>query len=407
MRSASSSRAALPEDWQHGGFGLYLHWPFCQAKCPYCDFNSHVAARIDQDRWARAYLREIDRAGAETGGRVLRSVFFGGGTPSLMDPAVVDAILTRVRATWPMANDVEITLEANPTSVEAGRFAGYRDAGVNRVSMGLQALNDRDLKALGRLHSVDEALRAFDIARDAFERVSFDLIYARQDQTPTEWEAELRRALALAVDHLSLYQLTIEEGTAFGDRFAAGRLRGLPDEDRAADMWEITQGVTAASGFDGYEISNHARPGQESRHNLIYWRGGDYVGIGPGAHGRLSLGGARLATESLRAPGAWLQAVETVGTGESLREEIAPQDRLAEFVMMGMRLAEGVDLGRLASPARQDLSFGIKAMQDIGMVETTDGRLRVTQAGRPVLNAVLRGLLADQPPESARSRSSS
>ncbi len=239
----------MAEDWENGGFGLYIHWPFCQAKCPYCDFNSHVVAQIDQKAWADAYLCEIDRIGAETQGRVLRSVFFGGGTPSLMDPEVVDAVLTKVRATWPMANDVEITLEANPTSVEAGRFAEYRDAGVNRVSMGIQALNDADLKALGRLHSAKEALAAFDIARAVFDRVSFDLIYARQGQTAADWEAELTQALSLAVDHLSLYQLTIEDGTAFGDRYRAGKLRGLPDDDTAADMYFLTQGLCEEVGF--------------------------------------------------------------------------------------------------------------------------------------------------------------
>ncbi|HEV8036210.1 radical SAM family heme chaperone HemW, partial [Yoonia sp.] len=262
------------EDWEHGGFGLYIHWPFCQAKCPYCDFNSHVVAQIDQNAWAEAYLSEIARVGAETQGRVLRSVFFGGGTPSLMDPAVVDAILKKVRATWPIANDLEVTLEANPTSVEAGRFAGYRDAGVNRVSMGIQALNDADLKALGRLHSADEAMRAFEIARKVFDRVSFDLIYARQGQSVADWTAELQHALDLAVDHLSLYQLTIEDGTAFGDRYAAGKLRGLPDDDAAADMYAVTQEICEAAGFAGYEVSNHARAGCESIHNKIYWHYG-------------------------------------------------------------------------------------------------------------------------------------
>ena len=270
----------MPEDWEHGGFGLYIHWPFCQAKCPYCDFNSHVVAKIDQKAWQSAYLSEIERVGAETEGRVLRSVFFGGGTPSLMDPSVVDAILTKVRATWPIANDIEVTLEANPTSVEAGRFQGFRDAGVNRVSMGIQALNDRDLKALGRLHTASEAMAAFEIARGAFDRVSFDLIYARQGQSVQAWEAELKQALTLAVDHLSLYQLTIEEGTAFGDRFAAGKLRDLPDDDRAADMFALTQGICSDAGFQSYEVSNHARSGCESIHNKIYWRYGDYAGIG-------------------------------------------------------------------------------------------------------------------------------
>ena len=391
-------RVVLPEprqDWEHGGFGLYIHWPFCQSKCPYCDFNSHVAAQVDQTRWGRAYLGEIDRIGRQTPGRVLRSVFFGGGTPSLMDPALVDAILRKVRATWPTANDIEITLEANPTSVEAGRFAGYRDAGVNRVSMGVQALLDTDLRSLGRLHTVAEALAAFDMARGIFDRVSFDLIYARQNQTAKAWETELRRALTLAVDHLSLYQLTIEDGTAFGDRFAAGKLRGLPDENRAADMFEVTQSVTAAVGYGAYEVSNHARPGQESQHNLIYWRYGDYAGIGPGAHGRLTLGGQRIATEALKAPTLWLEQVERLGYGEALREALSRQDQVAEAMMMGLRLTEGVDLARLGQLIDRDFTKNINILRDIGMVETVQGRLCATATGRPVLNAVLRQLLAE------------
>ena len=383
------------QDWEHGGFGLYIHWPFCQSKCPYCDFNSHVAAQVDQNRWGRAYLGEIDRIGRQTPGRVLRSVFFGGGTPSLMDPALVDAILRKVRATWPTANDIEITLEANPTSVEAGRFAGYRDAGVNRVSMGVQALLDTDLRSLGRLHTVAEALAAFDIARGIFDRVSFDLIYARQNQTAKAWETELRRALTLAVDHLSLYQLTIEDGTAFGDRFAAGKLRGLPDENRAADMFEVTQSVTAAFGYGAYEVSNHARPGQESQHNLIYWRYGDYAGIGPGAHGRLTLGGQRMATEALKAPTLWLEQVERLGHGETLHEALSRQDQVAEAMMMGLRLTEGVDLARLGQLIDRDFTKNINILRDIGMVETVQGRLCATATGRPVLNAVLRQLLAE------------
>ena len=376
------------------GFGLYLHWPFCASKCPYCDFNSHVVAHVDQSRWARAYEAEIARVGAETGGRVLRSVFFGGGTPSLMAPETVAAVLDAVRATWTLANDCEITLEANPGSVEAGRFAGYAEAGVNRISMGVQALNDRDLRALGRLHSAEEAMRAFDVARAQFQRVSFDLIYARQDQTVEDWTAELKRALALAVDHLSLYQLTIEEGTAFGDRFAAGRLRGLPDEDRAADMWEVTQEVTGAAGFAGYEISNHARPGAASRHNLIYWQGGDYAGIGPGAHGRITLGKERLATEAPRAPGEWLSQVEQHGSGESLRAALSREDHLAERLMMGLRLTEGIDMAGLENLGISNYYNNINDLIDICMVETENGMLRATGAGRPVLNAVLRRILA-------------
>jgi len=381
------------EDWEHGGFGLYIHWPFCQAKCPYCDFNSHVVAKIDQKAWEAAYLTEIERIGHETKGRVLRSVFFGGGTPSLMDPEVVDSILTKVRATWSMANDIEITLEANPTSVESGRFTGYRDAGVNRVSMGIQALNDRDLKALGRLHTAREAMQAYDIARNVFDRVSFDLIYARQDQSLADWEVELKQALGLAVDHLSLYQLTIEEGTAFGHRYAAGKLRGLPDDDRAADMYTLTQEVCEAAGFGGYEVSNHARAGDESIHNQIYWRYGDYAGIGPGAHGRLTLGGQRFATEAPTGPLSWLGQVRKSGNGDSQRVPLSADEQWSEFLLMGMRLAEGVDLTRYPEARSSILSSNIKKLVDIGMIAQDDQRLQVTQQGRPVLNAVLRGLL--------------
>jgi putative oxygen-independent coproporphyrinogen III oxidase len=381
---------ALPEDWEQGGFGLYVHWPFCQAKCPYCDFNSHVVAKIDQKAWQSAYLSEISRIGAETKGRVLRSVFFGGGTPSMMDPELVDAVLTQVRATWPMANDIEITLEANPTSVEAGRFAGYRAAGVNRVSMGIQALNDADLRALGRLHSKDEALQAFDIARNVFDRVSFDLIYARQGQSLADWQGELQSALSLAIDHLSLYQLTIEDGTAFGDRYAAGKLRGLPDDDVAADMYAATQDICGAAGFAGYEVSNHARAGSESLHNLIYWRYGDYIGIGPGAHGRLTLGQQKYATEAALSPMAWLSQVRKTGNGDLIRNALDQEAQATERLLMGLRLTEGVAVSRLDMIG---LRPRINYLEDIGMIEIADENLRVTPAGRPVLNAVLRSLL--------------
>lgn len=392
MHSPSWWRGVLAEDWESGGFGLYVHWPFCAAKCPYCDFNSHVALSVDQARWAAAFEREIARLGAETRPRVLRSVFFGGGTPSLMDPEVVDRVLRAARAAWPFANDIEVTLEANPTSVEAGRFRAYAEAGVNRVSMGVQALRDADLRRLGRMHSVAEARAAFDVARGVFGRVSFDLIYARQDQTVAEWRAELGEALAMAVDHLSLYQLTIEEGTVFGARFAAGQLRGLPDEDRAGEMWDVTQEVTARAGFGAYEVSNHALEGAESRHNLLYWRYGDYAGVGPGAHGRLTLGGVRWATEGPRAPGAWLAAAET-GCGEVARERLSVEDQRAEFLLMGMRLREGVEWARLERFGVEDIVSNINGLVDIGMVEHVGGRLRATDAGRPVLNAVLRGIL--------------
>ena len=394
MRSANWLRAALPDDWEHGGFGLYIHWPFCQAKCPYCDFNSHVVASIDQDAWCDAYLHEIDRVGSKTSGRILRSVFFGGGTPSLMEPRIVDAILARVRATWPLANDCEITLEANPTSVEAARFAGYRDAGVNRVSMGIQALNDADLRALGRLHSADEAMHAFDIARHAFDRVSFDLIYARQGQSLAAWDAELSRALEMAVDHLSLYQLTIEDGTAFGDRHAAGKLRGLPDDDVSTDMYFLTQDRCDAAGLIGYETSNHARPGAESVHNKIYWRYGDYAGIGPGAHGRLTLDGVRYATETPRAPGAWLDQVRGGQAGEQPRQQLCLTDQQTEYLMMGLRLAEGVNLGRLQLSENDNLLNNINMLIEDAFVLITGDQLMLTPKGRPLLNAVLRQLLA-------------
>ncbi|MEY4871214.1 MAG: hypothetical protein RLZZ563_544 [Pseudomonadota bacterium] len=381
------------EDWRAGGFGLYLHWPFCQSKCPYCDFNSHVAARVDQTRWRDAYLREIARLGAETQGRVLETVFFGGGTPSLMEPELVAAILDAVRSTWPMVNNPEITLEANPGSVEAGRFRGFRDAGVNRVSMGIQALNDADLKRLGRLHSVQEARQAFDIARDCFGRVSFDLIYARQDQTLAAWQAELELALSMAVDHLSMYQLTIEDGTAFGDRFARGGLKGLPDEDVQADMYALTQEVCAAHGMPAYEVSNHARPGSESRHNLIYWRMGDYVGIGPGAHGRLTLGGQRWATEAPRAPGDWLNRVEAGQAGELPRTLVGLDDQATEYLLMSMRLSEGMDIARYEALAGAPLRGArVTHLGDLGLVRVESGRLIATVEGRMVLNGVLREL---------------
>ncbi len=384
----------MSDDWRHGGFGLYLHWPFCAAKCPYCDFNSHVAAEIDQARWQRAYLAEIDRLGAETQDRVLNSVFFGGGTPSLMDPDLVAAILERVRRTWRQANDIEITLEANPTSIESGRFRAYSEGGVNRVSMGMQALNDTDLTRLGRMHSAAEGRAAFDIARSHFDRVSFDLIYARQDQDLIAWEAELREALAMAVDHFSLYQLTIEEGTAFGRRAAAGKLTGLPDEELAADMYLRTQEICEAAGLPAYEVSNHAREGAESRHNLIYWRYGDYAGIGPGAHGRLTLGGSRQATVTPKAPALWLQSVEQRGSGELPREELPLEDQAIEFLLFGLRLSEGIDPARYRALSGTDLpAEKLADLGALGLVETVDGRIRATREGRAVLNGVIRELM--------------
>lgn len=383
------------DDWQHGGFGLYVHWPFCQAKCPYCDFNSHVSAKIDQKAWVRAYISELKRESERLSGRVLNSIFFGGGTPSLMMPETVAAVIETAREIWPFANDIEITLEANPGSVEAGRFVGYRDAGVNRISMGIQALNDDDLRRLGRIHSVAEARAAFDIARNCFDRVSFDLIYARQGQDLNAWKAELTQALNMAIDHLSLYQLTIEEGTAFGDRYARGKLRDLPSDDTAADMYQATQDICSAHGMPAYEVSNHARPDAASQHNQIYWRYGDYVGIGPGAHGRLTLDGQRYATETHRAPGAWLNAVSK-GSGESLCQMLPQEDTAVEYMMMSMRLAEGLDIHRYQNLAGAELPQDrIEHLVDLDMVTISDQRIKATDQGRAVLNAILRELLVD------------
>ncbi len=380
---------------REGGFGLYVHWPFCEAKCPYCDFNSYVATEIDQARWARAYCAEIVRAGAETEGRVLHSIFLGGGTPSLMAEESVATVIDAARAEWTFANDIEITLEANPTSVEAARFTGCREAGVNRVSLGVQALNDADLKALGRLHSAAEALAAIEMARSAFDRVSFDLIHGRQNQNLAAWAQELGDALALGPDHLSLYQLTIEDGTAFGDRAARGRLLGLPDDELGADLFDLTQELCRRAGLSAYEISNHARNGSESRHNLIYWTSGDWVGIGPGAHGRITDGTGRVATETVLSPIGWLRAVERDGSGESGRAVLSPADVRQEFLLMGLRLRQGVSLERLSSLSGGLPDLALTEILSTGLLETFEGRLRLTEAGRPLLDAVLREILPD------------
>ena len=379
-------------DWQHGGFGLYIHWPFCAAKCPYCDFNSHVSAHIDQARWKSAYLTEIARAREETAGRRLDTIFFGGGTPSLMNPDLVAEIIAAARAAWRMRNDPEITLEANPTSIESGRFGAYRQAGVTRVSMGMQAMNDADLRRLGRMHSAAEAMAAFDIARSHFDRVNFDLIYARQDQTLADWQTELTRALDLAVDHLSLYQLTIEDGTAFGARHHAGGLKGLPSDDLSADMYALTQDLTATRGLAGYEISNHAREGAPSMHNLIYWRGGDYIGIGPGAHGRLTLNGTRWATECPKSPELWLQMV-AAGNGESAREALTRESHALEYLMMSLRLSEGMALTRYntLSPTSLDMQQ-VGELVSLGLLGHVSDRIFPTDAGKILLNSIIRQL---------------
>lgn len=379
------------------GFALYVHWPFCASKCPYCDFNSHVRERVDHARWRDALVRELDHFAELTPGRTLTSVFFGGGTPSLMLPETVEAVLRRADERWGLPAGTEVTLEANPTSVEADRFRGFRAAGVNRVSLGIQALNEADLKALGRRHSADEALGAIRLAREIFPRYSFDLIYARPGQTVPAWQAELRQALDEAVGHLSLYQLTIEEGTQFHTLHSRGELV-LPDEETQGDLYAATQALLEGAGLPAYEVSNHARPGEESRHNLTYWRYGDYVGIGPGAHGRLTLDGNKLATRTHRAPEVWLERVERDGTGSHAAEPVAPADRLTEMLMMGLRLREGVPLARVEQETGRPLSAWIDAARldglvRHGMLESDGTTLRATTDGRERLNAVLARLL--------------
>jgi len=378
---------------QDEGFGLYLHWPFCLSKCPYCDFNSHVSEGVDQARWRRALLTELEYFAQMTQGRHVTSVFFGGGTPSLMEPATVGALLERIAARWSVAPNLEITLEANPGTVDAERFRALRSAGINRLSMGIQALNDADLKMLGRKHNSAEALVAIDLATRLFPRFSFDLIYARPGQSLAAWEAELGQAIGLAAEHLSLYQLTIEPGTAFHPLFARGDLV-LPEEELAAEMFELTRAVTAAAGLPAYEISNHARPGAECRHNLTYWRGGDYVGVGPGAHGRLS----QQALRQHRAPDIWLQRVEAEGHATVETLPLDPSERAEELIMVGLRLAEGLHAGRFKRLTGQDLfavldAQGLREMQADGFLTWDGDRLRASERGQQLLNGVLSALL--------------
>jgi putative oxygen-independent coproporphyrinogen III oxidase len=396
LTSSQASLSAEQRDDKSEPFGVYLHWPFCLSKCPYCDFNSHVRhAPIDEERFARAFAREIETIAARAPGREVSSIFLGGGTPSLMRPQTVGAILDSIGRHWRVTPDVEVTLEANPTSVEATRFSGYRVAGVNRVSLGVQALDDVSLKALGRLHSAREALEAVAIARKAFDRYSFDLIYARPDQTPTMWAAELKIAIAEAAEHLSLYQLTIEEGTPFFGLHAAGKLT-TPDEASARALYDVTQEVCSAHDLPAYEISNHARAGAECRHNLVYWRGEEYAGIGPGAHGRLDIDGVRHAMATEKRPEQWLMRVEANGHGLITDDRLNSEERADEFLLMGLRLAEGIDpkryaalSGRVLDPSR------IAVLREEGAIAVDEnGRLRVTKAGFPILDAVVADLAA-------------
>jgi oxygen-independent coproporphyrinogen-3 oxidase len=380
---------------------VYVHWPFCLSKCPYCDFNSHVRREpIDEARYVRAFTAEIAATAERVPDRTVSTIFFGGGTPSLMQPATIAAVLDAIAHHWRVAPDVEVTLEANPTSVEATRFRGYRAAGVNRVSLGVQALDDRVLAELGRMHSAREALDAVDVARSVFDRYSFDLIYARPRQETQEWASELKRALSEAGEHLSLYQLTIEADTPFAALAAAGKLR-IPGDDSARELYDTTLDICAAHGLPAYEISNHARPGGECRHNLVYWRGHEYAGIGPGAHGRLNIGrldidGARHATATEKRPETWLMRVEARGHGLITDDVLTREEMADEFLLMGLRLAEGIDPARYAALAGRPLDPArIAMLQEHGLVETTaEGRLRVTLPGFPVLDAVVADLAA-------------
>jgi putative oxygen-independent coproporphyrinogen III oxidase len=378
--------------------GVYVHWPFCKSKCPYCDFNSHVREGVEQVRWRAALLRELEHAAREAPGRRVETMFFGGGTPSLMEPETVAALIARARQLWDTAPEIEITLEANPTSVEAGRFAALAEAGVNRVSLGVQALDAASLKFLGREHSADEALEALATARRHFARHSFDLIYARPGQMPEAWAAELERALALAGEHLSLYQLTIERGTRFFTDHARGGF-ALPDEEASAAMFEQTQARLERAGMPAYEISNHARPGAACRHNLIYWRYQDYVGIGPGAHGRFAVGNAKQATRRASGPEAWLESVERDGHGTAETSTVEGQDLVEEALMMGLRLADGIDRATFASVAGTDPVEALDAARleplvRAGFLEIDATHLRATSAGRQRLNALLERLVA-------------
>ena len=382
--------------------GVYVHWPFCKSKCPYCDFNSHVRDGIDQKRWRQALLDELDYAALEapsrSGTRRVETMFFGGGTPSLMEPETVAALIARVRDLWDVAPDLEVTLEANPTSVEASRFAALAQAGVNRVSLGVQALDGTALKFLGREHSADEALSAIRTAQRHFGRTSFDLIYARPGQSVEAWDSELTTALKLAGEHLSVYQLTIERGTRFFTDHARGAFK-LPDEETAARLFELTQKRLAAAGLPAYEISNHARPGAECRHNLIYWRYQDYVGIGPGAHGRFAEGGAKIARRRKSGPEAWLEAVEQDGHGTAETTVVAGRDKVEEALMMGLRLSQGIDRKGFAETAGADPVAALgeakfAPLVQAGFLEISKTHLRATAAGRQRLNAVIERLIA-------------
>ena len=391
MKTTAAAVRSGPDDT---GFGVYLHWPFCLSKCPYCDFNSHVRHhKIDEERFISGFARAIAQQAQLVPDRIVTSIFLGGGTPSLMAPKTVASLLDAVGRHWAVAGNVEVSMEANPTSVEAGRLADYRAAGVNRLSIGVQALNDTDLQALGRKHSVAEALDAVAKAAAVFDRYSFDLIYARPDQSESAWRAELKQAISHAAEHLSLYQLTIEPGTMFEQRVRAGQLIPL-DAERARGLFDVTQQVCADAGLPAYEISNHARPGAESRHNLIYWRYGEYAGIGPGAHGRLVVDGTRRVLVSQKHPEHWLEQVEQSGAAVAEEERLTREQEGDEMLLMGLRLREGIAPQRYAALSGRELDPArIADLVSDGVLERLhDGRLRATSAGVPVLDAVIAAL---------------
>jgi putative oxygen-independent coproporphyrinogen III oxidase len=393
---ATAMAAASGEAGSEPGFALYVHWPFCLAKCPYCDFNSHVrSAAIDEDRYVAAFRAEIKHRAAIAPGRVVRSIFFGGGTPSLMRPQTVQAVIDSIAEAWTLSPDAEITLEANPTGVEAGRFRGYRAAGVNRLSIGVQALNDSDLKFLGRKHTVAEALAALKVAASIFSRHSFDLIYARPGQSVADWRAELGQALDLAGEHLSLYQLTIEPDTMFERLWKAGKL-AVPDADLGRDLFDATQELTQAHGMPAYEVSNHARPGAESQHNLVYWRYGEYAGVGPGAHGRLVTATGRRAQSTEKHPEMWLTQVESEGHGLIENDVLTAEEQGDEFLLMGLRLKEGVDPERFKRLSGRSLDpRQLSSLAEDGFIVADEqGRVRVTPLGAPVLDSVVADLAA-------------
>jgi len=397
MRSGSWSMPALKTDHAvaaaDAGFGIYVHWPFCLSKCPYCDFNSHVASSIDQTRYLRALLTELRYMRDLTGPRDVSSIFFGGGTPSLMEVATVSGVLNEIARLWQVPRETEVTLEANPTSVDAARFRGYRQAGVNRLSLGVQSMSDEALKFLGRLHSVEEAKSAIALARETFPRLSFDLIYARPGQTPAVWEKELREALELAADHLSLYQLTIEEETAFARLYEKGTFK-LPEDEVAAELYALTGDICARKNLHAYEISNYAAHGAECLHNLVYWRYSDYVGVGPGAHGRISVNGNKRATRMLKQPQAWLEQVEAQGNGLEQIESVSREEQGDEMMLMGLRLSEGISLARFSAlSGRRIAPHRLAELQQDGLITCDGDTLKATERGRLVLDGLLGKLL--------------